>query len=616
MTPTHIDQLVFGYDEGHRLLGGSINIPVSAVATLLGATDAPIESSTDRLVTGLPLDEIARYALCFTWRAPEVPRPGAVWSHVLLVEPQQFESPATVGLLRLLARRPEPCGLERYNNHLTLGNGPTSIGDLSRSLVEAIVTAVYGDGEPVVVHKNLAESEQALFAVWGAQWPELRSRFEFCTRESARVSSGSGVVVARRVRGMTRQGKAPQWNEWIAQLTDSIATEQASQLGRFLETFGPTDIPEARTVSVLAELYVHIESENCTSVRDALESRYPDRRSGRELKEQLFGPLEGSWWALPEALRLGAILGAHLNAWDLEALALERRLSDWIRQSGVRQLMEDDSFQSGPESIREALLNALVHSGKASDLAPVARCLPELAARWLVVRPVVGREPDAWRDLTHDQVSAVLTAMTPPDSTSVLAAAAAGHARTAIEVLGLSDALFSAVRTKNLAAATALIEASAWTDAARISTEDTEVALLLGAISDGRDVPGIVDALEARREDPDETWLKAAAVAISRSDQLGGKVLETVFGPLHHAITDDRLPSECWGFLNRVLPPGPDPALRLRRFLVGVAKREGWRQKKYKRALRGAGPYASEIYREFDDEDLLLGRIRRFIESL
>ena len=251
MTLDRIDQLVFGYDEGHRMLGGSTKIPVSVLATLLGATDAPIESSTDRLVTGFPLDEIASYALCFTWRAPEAPRPGAVWSHVLLAKPQIFESPESVSLLRMLARRPEPCGLEHYNTHLTLGNSPVAIGNLSRSLIEAIVTAVYGDGEPVVVHKNLAESERALFTVWESQWPELRSRFEFRTRESARVSSSRGVVVARRVRGMTRQSKVPQRNAWIGQLTDSIARKQASPLRRFLQTFGPNDIPETRTVSVL-----------------------------------------------------------------------------------------------------------------------------------------------------------------------------------------------------------------------------------------------------------------------------------------------------------------------------------------------------------------------------
>ena len=122
-----IDQLVFGYEEGHRMLGGSIEIPAASLAILLGATDAPVESSKDRLVTGLPIDEIARYALCFTWSAPESPRLGAVWSHVLLVKPQYFKLSASVSLLRELARKPELSDLEHYNTHLSCGSGKASI---------------------------------------------------------------------------------------------------------------------------------------------------------------------------------------------------------------------------------------------------------------------------------------------------------------------------------------------------------------------------------------------------------------------------------------------------------------------------------------------------------
>lgn len=615
MTLKRIDQLVFGYDEGHRLLGGSTKIPASALAILLGATDAPIESSMDRLVTGIPLDEIARYALCFTWSAPDCPRPGAVWSHVLLIEPEHFEVPTSVGLIRMLARRPDPRRLEYYNTHLYLGNGEAAIGQLPLSLIDAIVVAVYGKGMPAVVHKNLAESEQALFAVWEAQWPRLRSRFEFRTRESAKVSSSGGLVVARNVRGMVRQGETPQQKAWMTQLANSIASKQKSPLRRFLETFGPTDTPETSTVGVLAELYCHVHSENWRAVRDALESRYPDRHSGRELKEQLFGRTVGPWWTLSEASRLGTILGANRNAWDLEALALERRLIDWIQQHGVRQLIQDLCL-GGPEYIHEALLHALVHSGEASDVAPLARRFPELAAKWLSEKPVVGRKPDAWRGLGHDQARAVLTALRSPDTMSVLAAAVAGHATAAIEVLGLSTALSTAARTRNFAAATALLGAITWSKAVEVSAEDTEVILLLAANSDGREVPGLLASLEARRDDIDETWLRAAVVAIARSDQLGGRALEIVFGPLHHAITDNRLPLECWDLLDHVLPEAPDPALRLRRFLVAVAKKQRWRHREYRQALRGAGPFASELFRELDDEDLLLGRIRKFVKSL
>ena len=614
MTRPPIDQLVFGYEEGHRLLGGSTGVPATALAFLLGATDASIESSSGRLVTGFPLDAVGRYALCFTWNARELPRPGAVWSHVLLVHPGHFESPSAVRLLRDLARRPEPYGLKHYDTQLSLENGLATRSAVSVSLIEAIANAVYGEGESVVVHKDLAEAEEALFAVWEAQWPDLRSCFEFRTRESTRVLSSGGVVVARRVRGMTRQGESLQRDAWISKLAASIA-QPTLPLHRFLGAFGPVGTADASTVGALTRLYCHVESENCTGVREVLESRYPDPRSGGGLKEQLFGEPQGSWWAASEASRLGAILGASVDAWDLEALAFERRLSDRIGKCGVGPVIENLS-QRGAEPIRETVLNALLHSGKASDLSAVARRHPALAARWLVENPVVGWEPDAWRGLEPGQVRAVFTILGSPDSMSVLAAAVAGHARAAIDILGFSNALMCAARTKNFAAAAALLEVSTWSSAVGISAADPEVALLLGVISGGREVPGLLGALESRRDDIDGTWLKAAAVAMSRSDRPTGEVLEIVFGPLYHAIKDDRLPSGCWEFLNRMLPDGRDPAQRFRRFLIRVAKEEGWRRKKYQRALRGAGAYASELYREFNNENLRIGRIRKFIESL
>ena len=38
---SEIDQLVFGYDEGHRLLAGSRSLSPGSLTQLLGATDAP-----------------------------------------------------------------------------------------------------------------------------------------------------------------------------------------------------------------------------------------------------------------------------------------------------------------------------------------------------------------------------------------------------------------------------------------------------------------------------------------------------------------------------------------------------------------------------------------------
>ncbi len=115
-----LGQLVFGYDEGHRLLGGSRELNPRTLATLLGATDAS-PGKEGRLVTAMPLRSEGLYAICFTWRAPEVSRPGAVWSHVLLAPMEFIAQASDPYVLAEFARRPSPSSLKTYRSDLDLG---------------------------------------------------------------------------------------------------------------------------------------------------------------------------------------------------------------------------------------------------------------------------------------------------------------------------------------------------------------------------------------------------------------------------------------------------------------------------------------------------------------
>lgn len=89
-----IDQLLYGYRNGHRLLAGSIKLSESLTWDLAYATDRPIVSEKELeagVTFGYTLDD-KYYALCRTWAAKEINRPGAVWTHVLLL-PKQVASP-------------------------------------------------------------------------------------------------------------------------------------------------------------------------------------------------------------------------------------------------------------------------------------------------------------------------------------------------------------------------------------------------------------------------------------------------------------------------------------------------------------------------------------------
>src|SRR5271168_894484 len=83
-----LHQCLFGYNDGHRLLASSLRLPSDAASSLLIHSDLLPDfnsSLSDRYWTGLPLPVAKVYALMRTWLAPEMPRPGCVWTHVILV---------------------------------------------------------------------------------------------------------------------------------------------------------------------------------------------------------------------------------------------------------------------------------------------------------------------------------------------------------------------------------------------------------------------------------------------------------------------------------------------------------------------------------------------------
>src|SRR5215213_2341851 len=83
-----LDQALHGYENGHRLLAASAELVSADRRVLARQTDSPDAGRVagwDALLTGHPLPSGA-FALSMTWPAPEMPRPGCVWTHTLLID--------------------------------------------------------------------------------------------------------------------------------------------------------------------------------------------------------------------------------------------------------------------------------------------------------------------------------------------------------------------------------------------------------------------------------------------------------------------------------------------------------------------------------------------------
>src|SRR5882672_6330543 len=102
-------QLLHGYSEGHRLLESSFRPQDDLTRLMLRMSDLSGHSMVtgfEDYITGYPLSSLNAYALAKTWYAPEMPRPGCVWTHTIVIP---AETVATIRSLRTLAtlfRRP------------------------------------------------------------------------------------------------------------------------------------------------------------------------------------------------------------------------------------------------------------------------------------------------------------------------------------------------------------------------------------------------------------------------------------------------------------------------------------------------------------------------------
>lgn len=84
MTGAVLHQTLHGYSDGHRLISSSLSLAGQDARTMQVMSDLSgpgVKPGVDGYLTGHPLEGVGKYVLARTWAAPEMPRPGCVWTH-------------------------------------------------------------------------------------------------------------------------------------------------------------------------------------------------------------------------------------------------------------------------------------------------------------------------------------------------------------------------------------------------------------------------------------------------------------------------------------------------------------------------------------------------------
>lgn len=322
-----IDQALFGYREGHRLLQASRKFVPTTERNLLTLTDMSgprMVEGFEEYVSGYPVPGEESYAVVKTWYAPEMERPGCVWSHALIVRNENIGEIADIYSLVPLFQRPEYGDADYLNSYVhPVQPSPvvnrTSIPQFSTADAKVIVAAVYAKEEkPVLIPaRDSRFLEDLVLRVWSQQWPALRVAFRFCSGSlSSRTLGGQTFdlqVIPQKLAPELRRNpagylfpsipaveRAPDAEPWLeAAALDLAGSRDAFRnfVWRYAEPCAGGRVLFAK----LAGLFLDFSRTDMRLKASALSESalrlgevFPEAKCGRALKLELFGAASGS----------------------------------------------------------------------------------------------------------------------------------------------------------------------------------------------------------------------------------------------------------------------------------------------------------------------------------
>lgn len=284
-----VHQALHGYSEGHRQFACSAALTPNDARLVLVMSDASGSGVTAEgisYLTGYPLLESGLYALARTWPAPEMPRPGCVWTHTLFIELADLAMLDSPSQLAALFKAPSIETARVYGSALHLTNALASGSVLMSSqlpVFERLATALYEQPHDQVWARraNDAQVDDVVLRLWDLQWPRLRRSFRFCTLTTRdRSQEGAlfdlqfcGESVSRlRFTQNTEGVEATSISDgpWLAQLVDYACRPDASEFREVLRLLGTDVLGGREAMRAICQLQATLARRGPTAVADAI----------------------------------------------------------------------------------------------------------------------------------------------------------------------------------------------------------------------------------------------------------------------------------------------------------------------------------------------------------
>jgi len=421
-----VDQALFGYREGHNLVAASLFLDPKVRQFLANVTDG---SGAEQAVgpanayTGLPVPDTSYYALFCTWPAPEMPRPGCVWSHTLLIDFGDLARVSNLGMLRKYLKRPDlefdPVGFETPIEVQAEVIDRTHTG-IDRDKAVLLLEALYGNPVSGIVLLDRSDPawEEATFAIWSQQWPRLRRSFAFSTGSlddrrhgglefDLQIGSQGTQRLWRRSSQLTQIIEAPgrltaaQKEPWLQIALDDLGAAGPSAVREFLARYGSElDRPRASFSRLLSlfERPSHDEEDETRSRLASVAAAFPEAGEAftlkrDELAQYMKSPEEGDLDTAMSAIYF-LLHTDESSAFDKVPFDFQlfgKRL--WkAKRADVMGLLDGLRPSQRTNEFRRSIALSLV----GEDLPTIWRDLPAALGEMVRLRPELATEPSSW----------------------------------------------------------------------------------------------------------------------------------------------------------------------------------------------------------------------------
>lgn len=363
-----IEQILHGYKDGHELLASSISLSAKDARYMRIQSDISGNLSLeDCYIKGYPLLEEKFYVIATTWYAPEMKRPGCVWTHSLLIP---FESLFKIHdfkyIIRNLFVRP---GIDKvfssYNKSLDIENNllvnmNPEIQFLSSSLNQALYNiffSYFAADKPIIAqYTKDTDFWGYILPLWNTLPYNQKNSFSFAigttelTKLNGDVNPDIQILKSSNNRQLIKSSifevisnlnnKEVSINEDILYLT-RLSEKIPASYSAFLQNFSK-DVSGGKQQSLsICKFYKLLTDKNIkiseTEIIKLLGESFTSPTEARKLKFSLIGNNNLNLFDEGKLL-FGLLTSPYLKSFNLTDLNYEQRLFRFISDNSVDSL--------------------------------------------------------------------------------------------------------------------------------------------------------------------------------------------------------------------------------------------------------------------------------------